>query len=538
MKKLSMALAVIICAMLLLTGCDVAGATGGIINFENIANNIEGIGELLEGLGDISSLIEGIGNNQSSEYPTTGENDWETAYGTEESFVPDEQTATERPDRPQRPESPTESSIPDVNDPNAPELNGSDYGGRSVMMLAANEDNGWMSFNDGGSVVDSAVYARGVAIGEQLNVVLEIQYQYDSTVTAEALRNHALNLWCAGMPVDIVIAPTVAIQSLALQGAMGDWYNSGVEVDREWWYQDAKDQFTTTYGRLYSLAGDGSHAIMENTLVTYVNLNSLSMLDLGSEQLYSNVDRNAWTYEMLYQYSQKMDADLDGDGAFTLRDRFGYGIDATAAYAVIASNGEHMLVNSTGKWSFNSGITERLINVTDYVSGRFIAYASSSDFQNAFEEGRSLFYTQRLSYAEDLKNYGVNFGILPTPNYYGSDYVSLVTVGAPVIGYCRGISELALVADVVDLLGYYGTGTVSTYAYSIALDSRTYDMLGIVHSSLFFDYDHLMRGSLYSAVAKQIINGNYAIASTVASYRAKAESEVRNWSETLDGMAP
>ena len=83
MKKLSMALAVIICAMLLLTGCDVAGATGGLINFENIANNLEGIGELLESLGDISSLLDDFNNNGNGAMDTIpgimdGES-WESA---------------------------------------------------------------------------------------------------------------------------------------------------------------------------------------------------------------------------------------------------------------------------------------------------------------------------------------------------------------------------------------------------------------------------------------------------------------------------
>ena len=515
MKKLSMALAVIICAMLLLTGCDVAGATGGLINFENIANNLEGIGELLESIGDISSLLDDFNNNGNGAMDTIpgimdGES-WESAILTE----------TVRPEYP--------------DGPDFPDYDGVDYGGREFKIIFANENNGWASMGyDEGSVINSYVYDRNVAIEERLNISISNECIYESYVGEKNLLNHVQTLCMAGLPADLVVGQTSTVQTLALNGYMGNWNNTGVDLNAQWWYQDAKDQFTTEGGRLYSLAGDGSHAILANTLVTFVNRDFFEMYGFSTDNIYNEVRCGNWSYEILYQYSQKVSKDVNGDGVLGDGDHVGYYISSASANAVIAATGEHLLENNGG-WGFNGNIG-RLNDICEYVCNKDWSYSLIS--KEEFMNGNVLFLTERLEYAEELWNNGINYAVVPTPNYQGNSYSSLVSISAPVIGYCSDV-DAELVADVVDLMGYYGSNqTLSEYLFVVAPRSDDFEMMEIVRSTMFFDHEYLMAssGNLYSQLSNMIMNKENNVMATIKAYQAKVENEVINWSGGLDKL--
>ena len=536
MKKLSMALAVLLCSMLLFTGCDAASVTGGLINFENIADNLEGIGELLESIGDMASLFEELSNSNAEDLLETkpvidGEESWESSIHTE----------TARPDRPIRPDdtqTDVEATERPVFDADAPSLSGGNYDGRELHILASSDNNGWVTMDEG-SIVNASVYSRNMMIEEQLNVSMVYSFVEEASAAEKGFQNHVLNQYIAGLPIDIVIGRTSSLQTLAQQGALGDWNRTDVDIDREWWYQDAKDQFTTAGGRLYSLAGDGSHAILENTLVTFFNTNILECYNVYVDGFYSAVESGEWTYDLLYSYTKDMYVDLDCNAEINTNDMFGYCVSNIAAYAAVASAGEHMLVKNSGSWGMNGLWTESVINVADFVTNRYDLFGAYNDVpKTMFVEERLVFMTEHLSFARTLEECGINFGILPTPAYGRNDYSSVVMSNAPVIGYCSNIESVELVSDVADLMGYYGNkATLSAYLYKTAQSSRDYDMLEIIRSSLYFDHEFLIGSSnLYTRVVNLIAKGDNNIAPEVASYKAKIVAEVQEWSSALDSL--
>ena len=112
-----------------------------------------------------------------------------------------------------------------------------------------------------------------------------------------------------------------------------------------------------------------------------------------------------------------------------------------------------------------------------------------------------------------------------------------MSISAPVIGYCSDV-DAELVADVVDLMGYYGSNqTLSEYLFVVAPRSDDFEMMEIVRSTMFFDHEFLIGSSrLYSRVAKLIESGDSTIASTVAAHKEKAIAEVQEWSLMLDTL--
>ena len=113
-----------------------------------------------------------------------------------------------------------------------------------------------------------------------------------------------------------------------------------------------------------------------------------------------------------------------------------------------------------------------------------------------------------------------------------------MSISAPVIGYCSDV-DAELVADVVDLMGYYGSNqTLSEYLFVVAPRSDDFEMMEIVRSTMFFDHEYLMAsaGNLYSQLSNMIMNKENNVMATIKAYQAKVENEVINWSSGLDKL--
>ena len=534
MKRFSIILAVVLCLMMLLTGCDVnvSSLTGGLINPENIINNIEGIGELIAGLGDLSSIIDETIGSESEYY-----NDWQTSVEKNEGTVSAETDI-------QRPDSPGKETVEDIFGEEisglAPELSENYYGGREVRVVSSDEFNGWF-YNTSytSSTVYSAVYQRNEVISNQLGISILCSYTNSSDYRETALQQQVENYILAGQPYDLVVGQAYAIQTLATKGYMLNWYDTQVDLHREWWYEDAKDQFETVSGRLYVLSGDASHNTMENSLVTYFNSNLLKERGINADKLYSYVENGYWTYEKLFSVAKSAYVDSNCDGRIDDYDTFGCVFDDMTIYAAIAGTGVHLVERNGVNWEFcnnNSGEIGDALEAIQLFTEKSNAFQFDSSLGtqsiSIFSMNSSCFYTDTLSAAEAFKLNEMEYGILPAPMAREgiSSYNSLVFSSSYMLGWCGGGNDIELISDLVDLMGYYGNqSTRFEYFYSIALSEQDYRMLEKIRDTLFFDHAYAMGYSgMYKKLAVAVKNGE-GIYSKLAENKDSIVVAVRDW---------
>ncbi len=319
------------------------------------------------------------------------------------------------------------------------------------------------------------------------------------------------------------------------------------DLSKPWWNAGFTESSSILDVNYFGVSSS-CYAIYLNTVVLLFNK------DLAAEHnlpdFYQLVRDGKWTVDELINATKNFTQDLDGDGLFNENDQI----------AMVSDDGPH--INSWLGAFRQSTVTKgendeptivvntaRMSNIIDklhtlYNTGRRttiypISWRESSDnskdiYNNAFAEGRVLFDIAYIDEATKMRDYDINFGILPMPklNLEQEEYGSYVEAWHLCYAVPKNCEDTEYVSTVLETMAYYSY----QYTYPTIIEQTIYgtgtrdiessEMLDIVFKNMEWEFGYIYNGNEtgYAYILKELINkGSTDMASFIASRKNQVE---------------
>ncbi len=364
-----------------------------------------------------------------------------------------------------------------------------------------------------GEVVNDAVFKRNTETAERYNIILSHTPSSNSNYETDAKP-----IILAGEDAyDLVIPHPRVAHQYANEGLIMDWNDiEYVDLSQPWWDQDAVQSFQMP-GGLFCMIGDISYQCvgMSNAMLfnkDYFDENSL-------EYPYEMVKEGKWTLDVFMNMAETYSRDVDGDGAFTDKDIYGYAtfywIGPIQAFY---SSGARVIDKNSDDYAF-SVYNERSITMFEkyfaLLNSPYTVLDSSAQDSftctttGLFRDGRSLFTDVNVSLVLSLREMENEFGILPWPKLEESDaeYWSNVDAGTNLFTIPITNSDLDRTGHILETLAILGREYVIPAYYDVALKTRdsrdmeSAEMLDIIVQNRVFDlgYYNTDMGGAYAS---------------------------------------
>ena len=298
------------------------------------------------------------------------------------------------------------------------------------------------------------------------------------------------------------------------------------------------------YGSYYTAKADICYTLYAYMSYVFFNKSLAESVDLPD--LYELVQNGTWTLEKLKQYAFLVGQDLDGNGIYNEKDRFGLGINnhfcrMTATFwdakiTVLGSDGKHAINLPNEKYY---AIYETLFDlVHNHKENLFFADEGSVIQTNMFINDQLLFYTETLRNAATMKDMQSEYGILPIPKYdeQQENYISSARDFMTAILILVDITRPDMVGTITEALCMYGYQKITpayyetTLKYKYLSDPVAMQMLDLIRDTMTFEFAAIYTNSInliYSTLGTHVRDGTKSIATHV-----KANSKV--WQKSID----
>lgn len=420
---------------------------------------------------------------------------------------------------PNRSEDPTLSAVPDptadVSAETEPEITDdlpeADFGGADVTIWADTAE--FDVFYDAdldGEVVNDAIFNRNTTVSDRFNV--RLIYNLDASKWRN--QQEIISSISAGTQAyDLVSGVCCYLSTTALAGCLRNLNAVDyLDFERPWYMQFVNDNIALGDKLLFT-AGFFDMPSMARTLVTFYSADLAEQYGVGS--LYDVVREGKWTYDCMMGVSESVLTDLDGNGVFDEKDRYGITsqwdcigfLYPSSGYSYVTFNDDGSVVATTpteAVYEANELLYKLLYNSDYYYSGYDKGGPHNYDnMRTVFTDNRALFFINSLFYAQqdEMREMG-NYGILTPPKYredqerYGS-VSSVFVTGIPLDAPDPERSSILLEA-----LEYESWKQVRPAYYDIALsqkyvnDPESAAMLDVVFENVHCDFSYVYSGAL------------------------------------------
>ena len=350
-----------------------------------------------------------------------------------------------------------------------------------------------------GDPIKEALWQRDELIEEHLNVNLtaDMREGNESEAVATLLRDD--------MMADLdtyqqVLMHTISgVADVVSNGLVYDFAAlPNVDLTASWW--DLDDMESLLLGNIYPF-GRSDFVISAPHVVTF---NKTLSASLNLENPYELVTEGTWTLDKMLEMGRAAVSDLNYDGEYTGDDdRFGictsevskFNSFLMSCYQPVTKKGEDGRLEIV----LNSEKTVKIIEkFADYRSlggsvhiDMYELYAKHMD--EIFGENRCLFALYDLSFLELLRDYDVDYGIVPYPKYDEEQAEYRSQDWGPMWAIPAAIKNPELVGSVVELYSYFSTDTIVPAYYDkvlegkLAQDMESRKMLEIIFDSVEFE---------------------------------------------------
>ncbi len=378
-------------------------------------------------------------------------------------------------------------------------LNGNTAAWMTTYVVTATEQNG--------EAINDAIYARNLAVEEAYNIKI-------SEISTTNVKNDALKSIQAGdNAYDIALMTMGDALAMVLQDALVDYAEIPyIDVTAPWWVQNSITDMTIGGRAYYGISlFDTTHYDGVRTFF----FNKQMIEDNRLENPYELVKTGRWTLDKFGEMALAVSKDLDGDGAWTANDQYGYTSWSSIAGQTLATGcGATLSINKDeNDMPYFDLDTEyhivRFEKITELLNKDGFrnpeGKAETNGGVTQFMEGRVLFYNETMGNAQKLRQMTLDFGILPAPkfneeqeSYYnlgGNPYFMTVPITTP---------DLERTGIMMEALAYESVDTIVPAFYEIMLqgkvsrDDESQEMLDIIFSTL----------SYYRPITLTYVNGN------------------------------
>ena len=313
----------------------------------------------------------------------------------------------------------TRQTMPD----NLPE--GLDFGGIDINFIHVNSDKHKRELyveEDTGDALDSAIYARNLAVEERLNIKIAPIAGDPHTAAQTAVT--------AGID-DYQVVGGQQYQ-LMKQATQGLYFNINemkyIETDQPWWAQNFIEAATIGNERLYYLTGDATMTMLMNMGVIYVNNSIFENMYGPVDDLYQTVLEGNWNYDVMQKYIEGTYIDANGDTTRDVNDIYGFAAHTISMMDYLVGGADfrfcdydsegypYLIINTERAVSF----AEELQRLMYENSGTYILEGSVAGEQTGiskFSEDTLMFLPFRAETSEQLRDMESDYAILPCPKF-------------------------------------------------------------------------------------------------------------------------
>ena len=396
-----------------------------------------------------------------------------------------------------------------------PQLPAIDGGGKDFNFITRELDGTYCRQLDdisaeaaNGDVINDALFERNSRVMEKYNVKFNVQLSNavaDNVKKSVSAGDAAWDILFEGVASNVQLASQNMLTSLDTLDA--------VDISRPYWCQGMMEDLSFG-GQHYLGVGDLTLQAYFSSGIVYFNKTLASSYDL--ENPYDLLDSGKWTLDKLISMCKSVSADLDGSGVYDEKDQYGITYNNFAWQIMFYGSGLKMVEkDADGKLYFN-GTDERIISTLQRlmpISGDPTVCLYSENFkhiggnyrmdvcQNAFFEGRALFWLEAMYGVTTLRSMELDFGILPVPKYSEEqkDYSSFIhTVHGSSVAVPLTVTDPALTGSILEELSYLSSGGArdafieKNLKGKISRDNESARSIDIIMNSICSDYTLLL----------------------------------------------
>lgn len=399
---------------------------------------------------------------------------------------------------------------------------GLDFKGAELRIFSRGDSGFEYEFcadEENGDILNDAVYARNVAVEEQLKIkIVNKPEAFNSGGTDMTNMVNSIN---AGD--DEYDLAAIHCSQGAKYVAEGYFLNLNelkyLDFEKPWWKQDFAKELEIN-GNLPIALGDISLSSIMRTVVTFYNKNLYEQY--FDEPIYDIVNSGKWTLDKLSAMTRDISRDLDGNGSMDEKDFYALGFRsaATPLDAFIAAlNLSITTKNSSGipELSFYSERTSdafaRLYKIVKesagtYTNARADAVGAATLFPKKFAAGELIFDFGGIGDTEIYRDMETDYGIVPLPKYDETQkkYQTLPHNAFSVIAVPKTNTRLDMTAAAIELFGQKNYESVTPVYYETVLKSKYFrddessQMLDLVMEGICLNF-----GSVYQRLGIAMI---------------------------------
>ena len=417
---------------------------------------------------------------------------------------------------------------------------GADFGITAQAATGNSEAEIWVEELTG-DVVNDAVYNRNLAVNDRFNCTISLTPGDVNGIVRQEVTS-------GDESYKLAFPNMATAASMAQAGYLMNYMNlDNLNLTEAWW-----DQGTLAMqigGKVFFMNGDVN--FLDND-VTYIQLfNKQLIADMGLDVPYDLVREGKWTIDAFREMCLNVTTDLDGDGAYTDRDRYGYVTTNEGPCTFFYGSGLTLIdYDADGLPVLNIDMDKTvsaLEKVVKIVSEDNITRIPSNvaTGKTMFMEDRVLFYGEVLSYIVNVREMETAFGVLPIPKYDEAQEKYYT--------YCNAISSTAcvpripadfgMITSVLEAMAIESFIQVTPAYYDIALtrkyarDDASSEMLDIALANRVYDigrfYSQLGIGDIFQTLAAQ---GSTDFASSFAKREKAALKMLERLIKDFDGI--
>lgn len=323
-----------------------------------------------------------------------------------------------------------------------------------------------------------------------------------------------------------------------------------IDLEHSWW-DDRCTADLSIAGSTYFAVGDYSTNAFDCSYCILFNKDLI--VDNDFENPYELVNNRKWTYDRFQQMVMEIYSDLNGDMKANVGDQFGLIVWQDAVFGMLNAVGSEVgRVNQKGELTLTIE-SEKNINVLmKFISlcqtGNVININANGNLNatDMFANNQGLFYTRYLASVRSLREYDINFGILPYPLWdegQESYHTSVHSHGISMLCIPISVYDSEMSGAVAEAVAYFSQDSVRVAYYDVNLvgryftDNESAEMLDIILATRIYDAGRFYQvGNYYSSLLSMLNTGNTNISSFFTKSRRMAEEGIKTINEAYESL--
>ncbi len=426
-----------------------------------------------------------------------------------------------------------------------------DFGGAAFSIVTqAMHDKDIISEGETGDLLNDAVFGRNILIEQRYNITLKtIPDTYDNN--NKFIEKSVLS---GDSAFDLINGQAVATSQVVQKELLTPWQGiKYVDFEQPWWSDSTLDDLTVN-NKTYLAIGDFALSALYSTYCMYYDKVQAETYNIPD--MYEIIKSGVWTLDRLYEMTQGVYSDLNGNSQKDIDDYFGFSSDPN-------SNADAYL------WAFDNPVmkkdsegiprlaikTEKIITIFDKLHTLFFdSPGSYVDFkykgrwgysaglgEDMFKAGKALFANagigSSISMFRDVEH---DYGIIPYPKFDENqkNYSTMSDGSHAVLGVPLTAANTDMVGAVTETLCAETWKTVIPVYYDIALkvkgarDEQSVEMLDMITQSRVFDFGYIYdnwQGMSFCIETVMSQDGNFE-----SYYAANEKRAQKHYSDIVD----